>query len=99
MLENKTLMSYPQIILVLYIYNIFNKIIFLLNFKTCLAKQITEVEVEEALRQLPNTKASRPDGMQGIFLKRFWTIMKPPVMNFFEKFMANEVDLNEQNFT
>lgn len=63
-----------------------------------MAEQITEAKVKEALRQLPNTKAPRPDGMQGSFLKRFWAIMKHDVMNLFEKFMANEVDLSELNF-
>lgn len=45
-------------------------------------------EIELEVKQLPKLKAPEPDGMHGIFLKRFWHIMKFDIKDFLDGFLV-----------
>lgn len=64
-----------------------------------LCRPFTAKEVEFFLSQIPNTKALVPDGMQGIFLKKIWSIMRNDIMKFFHSFATNEVEFGDLNYT
>lgn len=66
--------------------------------KDLLTQPFTKYEIQLALKDLPNTNAPGPDGMQGIFLKFFWHIMKSDIMDFFSKFAGGEIDMHELNY-
>lgn len=40
-----------------------------------------------------------PDGMHGVFLKKFWPFLKDDIMNLFEEFFRNNLDISHLNYT
>lgn len=55
-------------------------------------------EVEQALRSLPNTKASDLDGMHGVFLKKILPFLKHEIMNLFSDYFNTGLDLSDLNY-
>lgn len=47
---------------------------------------ITEEEVWEAIKEMPNDKAPGPDGFTGIFFKKCWEIIKHDIMRVIHRF-------------
>jgi hypothetical protein len=50
----------------------------------------TEAEVWSVINELPNDKASGPDGFTGLFYKKTWLIIKGDIMNAFNVFWARD---------
>lgn len=51
-----------------------------------LDRPFSEIEIEQAIRSLPNEKASGPDGFTNDFYKACWQIIKVDVFNAFHAF-------------
>lgn len=55
--------------------------------------QVSISEIETTMDQLPPSKALGPDGMHGIFLKKFWVVLKVEMIAFIEAFFCGEKSL------
>lgn len=59
--------------------------------------KFTIEEIENAVKQLTNNKASGPDGLPHEFLKEYWSFLKNDIFTIFEDFWGHELDLSEVN--
>jgi hypothetical protein len=48
----------------------------------------TEQEVAIVVKELPNDKAPRPDGLTSLFYKTAWNTIKPEIMNTMHAFWS-----------
>lgn len=54
----------------------------------------TEPEIERAVMQLANHKASGPDGLPNEFIKNYWQEIKSEICRILDDFYENRLDLN-----
>jgi hypothetical protein len=58
-----------------------------------LANPFSDDEIEKAVKELANNKASGLDGIPNEFLKKYWTDHKGIIFGLFKKFFDNQLDL------
>ena len=49
------------------------------SIKDILIREVTGVEVEEALKKMASLKALGPDGLPPLFYQRYWLVVGPDV--------------------
>jgi hypothetical protein len=54
-------------------------------------------EINNIIKRMPNDKAPGPDGFNGLFMRKFWNIMKHPFYNMCSKFYAGNLELSNIN--
>jgi hypothetical protein len=54
-------------------------------------------EINNIIKRMPNDKAPGPDGFNGLFMRKFWNIMKHPFYNMCSKFYAGNLELSSIN--
>lgn len=62
-----------------------------------LGTQFSLLEIELAVKQLANNKASGPDGLPNEFLKIYWNEIKHEILQIMLKFYHNNLDLQGSN--
>lgn len=62
-----------------------------------LQQPFTMIEIQAAVHQLANNKASGPDGLPNEFLKTYWNELKPEVYAIMQKFFSHQLDLRPYN--
>jgi hypothetical protein len=62
-----------------------------------LDQQITHEEIDEIVKRLPSVKAPGPDGFNGAFLKKCWTIIKQDIYQLYWEFFHNSKDIQPNN--
>jgi hypothetical protein len=50
-------------------------------------------EIDNIIKHMPNDKAPGPDGFNGLFMKKFWNLMKHQFYNMCNKFYEGNLDL------
>jgi hypothetical protein len=58
----------------------------------------TTEELDEVLHSMKVDSAPGPDGLPVIFFKRFWGILKGPILNLLNDFALGRVDIARLNF-
>jgi hypothetical protein len=61
-----------------------------------LDRPFTHSEIEQAIKELPNEKATGPDGFTNYFYKHCWHIIKDDVLSAFEAVHAHHCGALEQ---
>lgn len=64
---------------------------------TALDGPFNVLEVEAAVKQLANNKASGPDGLPNEFLKLHWSDLRDDIMTIFTQFYNSDIDLKPIN--
>jgi hypothetical protein len=54
-------------------------------------------EIDNIIKHMPNDKAPGPDGFNGLFMKKFWNLMKHQFYNMCNKFYEGNLDLSSIN--
>lgn len=62
-----------------------------------LEQAFTREEIDKIIQEMPNDKSPRPDGFNGIFLKKCWHIIKDTFYNFLQDFYEEKIDLTPVN--
>ena len=55
--------------------------------------EFSQTEIEAIIKSLPNSHAPRPDGFNGLFIKKSWDIIKGDFLRFFRDFYHQNTDL------
>ena len=56
-----------------------------------------DVEIEQVIKNLPNSHAPGPDGFNGLFIKKCWNIIKEDTIRLFRDFWEHNIDLSSIN--
>jgi hypothetical protein len=59
--------------------------------------EFNQQEIESVIRNLPNSHALGPNGFNGMFIKKFWEIVKGDFIGLFNDFYASNIDLRRIN--
>lgn len=62
-----------------------------------LADPFTREEIDRIIKRMPNDKAPRPDGFNGLFLKKCWHIIKDDIYALCEDFYNGNLDIQSIN--
>ena len=57
----------------------------------------TNGEIEGVIKNLPNSHAPRPDGFNGLFIKKCWNFIKDDFIRLFKDFCDNNINLSSIN--
>lgn len=58
-----------------------------------IADAFTPNEIEQTIKSLPNDHASGPNGFNGMFIKKYWQIIKQDFLRLFNEFTIGNLDL------
>lgn len=59
--------------------------------------EFSHEEIENVIKSLPNSHAPGPDGFNGHFIKKSWSIIKNDFLRFFRDFFYHTTDLRSIN--
>jgi len=62
-----------------------------------LETEFRQTKIEAVIKSLPNNHAPRPDGFNGLFIKKSWDIIKGDFLRFFRDFYHQNTDLKSVN--
>ena len=62
-----------------------------------LDSEFSQTEIEAVIKSLPNDHAPRPDGFNGLFIKKSWDIIKDDFTRLFRDFYHRNTDLKSVN--
>ena len=54
-------------------------------------------EIDEVIKHMPVDKAPGPDGFNGLFMKKFWYLIKHQIYNLCHSFHAGNLDIDSIN--
>lgn len=58
-----------------------------------LASPFMQSKIDKIIKSMPADKAPRPDGFNGLFIKKCWSIIKSDIYNLFLEFVEDKVNL------
>jgi hypothetical protein len=58
-----------------------------------LASPFMQSEIDKIIKSMPVDKAPGPDGFNGLFIKKCWSIIKSDIYNLFLEFVEDKVNL------
>jgi hypothetical protein len=64
---------------------------------SCLVSPFSVPEIDHLIKIMPADKAPRPDGFNGVFIKKCWLIIKEDIYRFFKDFYDSKVNLSPIN--
>ena len=59
--------------------------------------EFSQTKIEAVIKSLPNNHAPRPDGFNGLFIKKSWDIIKGDFLRLFRDFYHQNTDLKSVN--
>jgi hypothetical protein len=62
-----------------------------------LTQPFSEQEIHKALWAIPRDKSPGPNGFGSAFFQDFWTLVKPDILNLFQRFYEGNLQLNRNN--
>jgi hypothetical protein len=57
----------------------------------------TREEIDSIVKHMPNDKSAGPDGFNGLFMKRFWYLIKPQFYELCNAFYNGNLDIQSLN--
>lgn len=64
-----------------------------------LADEFSNLEIKAIIKDMPNNHAPRPDGFNGFFIKRCWSIIKEDFIRVIKDFHGISIDINCLNMS
>lgn len=58
---------------------------------------VTTEEIDDIVKHMPSDKSPGPDGFNGLFMKKFWSLIKPQFYCLCNKFFTGNLDLTSIN--